>query len=145
MKNSCFWHKKPFLIFLAQVRTKWISESCSTAFLGPLCKNLWAVHFFLFSLSFLQPGILTVVESCQNQVNFHQINQIYRSRNDLRHPFKCSSKTEYHFFHFFKCHIVRSSDSATLLPRSGASRFSTICMSGLQISPFTFQALIQLC
>ena len=40
MKNSCFWHKKPFLIFLAQVRTKWISESFSTAFLGPLCKNL---------------------------------------------------------------------------------------------------------
>ena len=48
MKNSCFWHKKPFLIFLAQVRTKWISESCSTAFLGPLCKNLGGVHLFFF-------------------------------------------------------------------------------------------------
>ena len=59
MKNSCFWHKKPFLIFLAQVRSKWISESCSTAFLAPLCKNLWGVHLFFFSLSFLQPGILT--------------------------------------------------------------------------------------
>ena len=45
---------------MAQIRSKWISESCSTAFLGPLCKNLWGVHLFLFSLSFLQPGILTV-------------------------------------------------------------------------------------
>ena len=45
---------------MAQVRSKWISESCSTAFFGPLCKNLWGVHFFKFSLSFLQLGILTV-------------------------------------------------------------------------------------
>ena len=48
MKNSCFWHKNPFLIFFAQVRSKWISESCSTAFIDPLCKNLGWVHFFLF-------------------------------------------------------------------------------------------------
>ena len=47
VKNICFWHKNPFLIFLAQVRSKWISESCSTAFKGPLCKNLgWVLFFF---------------------------------------------------------------------------------------------------
>ena len=51
MKNSCFLHKKPFLIFLAQVRSKWISESCSTAFKGPLCKNLGWVHFFKLFVS----------------------------------------------------------------------------------------------
>ena len=33
---------------MAQVRTKWISESCSTAFLGTLCKNLGGVHLFFF-------------------------------------------------------------------------------------------------
>ena len=48
MKNSCFSHKKTFLIFLAQIRSKWISESCSAAFLGPLCKNLWGVHIFFY-------------------------------------------------------------------------------------------------
>ena len=57
MKNSCFWHKKPFLIFLAQVRTKWISDSCSTAFLGPLYKNLGGVHFFFFLLELFASGI----------------------------------------------------------------------------------------
>ena len=33
---------------MAQVRSKWISESDSTAFLGPLCKNLWWVHLLYF-------------------------------------------------------------------------------------------------
>ena len=55
MKNNCFWHKKKFLIFLAQVTSKWISESCFTPFLSPLCKNLGCVLFFYSS--FFASGI----------------------------------------------------------------------------------------
>ena len=36
------------------------------------------------------------------------------------------------FFIFYQCHFAKSSDSVTLLPRSGASRFSTICMAALR-------------
>jgi len=45
---AVFCTKTRFFLFLAQVGSRWTSESCSAAFLGPLCKDLGWVHFFFF-------------------------------------------------------------------------------------------------